>query len=83
MGSGGEHSLFSMVEAGEWEQLGKCLEEDEGLVKQLSDWSPEGRTPLELAALLGKGEVARVLVNKGAQINATNKSGTSLDLTCS
>lgn len=72
-------SLFSLIEAGEWEQLDQSLQEDEGLAKELANFSPEGRRPLELAAMLGKGDVARVLVNRaGAEVNASNKSGKSL-----
>ena len=71
-------SLFSLIEAGDWEQLDQSLQEDEGMAKELASFSREGRRPLELAAMLGKGDVARVLVNRaGAEVNASNKSGTS------
>ena len=69
-------ALFSLIEAGDGEQLEHYLSEDEGRLDELSSFSPEGRTPLELAAILGKGEVAKVLVNKGADVNAANNSGT-------
>lgn len=68
-------SVFSLVEAGDLEQLNQLLGEDEGREENLSSLSSEGRTPLELAAMLGKEEVARLLVNKGADINGANKSG--------
>ena len=72
-------SLFSLIEAGEWERLDQSLQEDEGLAKELASFSKEGRRPLELAAMLGKGDVARVLVNRaGAEVNTSNKSGMSL-----
>ena len=70
-----ERSLFSLIEAGECEKLEQNLQ-DEKLSKELGSFSPEGRTPLELAAMLGKGDVARILVNKaGVDINAANESG--------
>lgn len=70
-------SLFSLIEAGDWEQLDQSFQEDEGMAKELASFSREGRRPLELAAMLGKGNVARVLVNRaGAEVNASNKSGT-------
>ena len=76
-------SLFSLIEAGEWEQLDQSLQEDEVLAKELASFSAEGRTPLELAATLGKGDVARVLVSRGgAQVNAANKSGEHMQLKC-
>ena len=34
-----------------------------------------GRTPLSLAALLGRDEITRVLVEKGADVNLANSSG--------
>ena len=72
-------SLFSLIEAGEWEKLDQSLQDDEGMAKELAGFSQEGRRPLELAAILGKGDVARVLVNRaGAEVNTSNKSGTSL-----
>ena len=70
-----EPSLFSLVEAGDLEQLEQRLTEDEGRQVTLSCFNSEGRTPLELAAMLGKGEVARLLVDKGADVNGANKSG--------
>ena len=71
-------SLFSLIEAGDWEQLDQSLQEDEGMAKELASFSREGRRPLELAAMLGKGDVARVLVNRaGTEVNASNKSGIS------
>ena len=69
-------SLFSLIEAGDGEQLEHYLSGDESRLEELSSFSPEGRSPLELAAILGKGEVAKVLVNKGVDVNAANKSGT-------
>ena len=68
-------SLFSLIEEGGAEQLDKQLEEDEEREEKLSSFSPDGHTPLELAAMLGKEEVAKVLVAKGAEVNATNTSG--------
>lgn len=74
-------SLFSLVEAGDLEKLDQCLDEEEGREKRLSSFSAEGRTPLELASILGKGEVARLLVTKGADVNAANKSGNAVMIT--
>ena len=70
-------SLFSLVEAGDWEQIDKRLQEDEEREEKLSSFNREGYSPLELAAMLGQGEVAKVLVSKGAEVNASNKSGIS------
>ena len=70
-----KRSVFSLIEAGDCEQLEQYLAEDESRLEELTSFSPEGRAPLELAGMLGKGEVARMLVNKGVDVNAANKSG--------
>ena len=70
-------SLFSLVETGDWEQIDKRLQEDEEREEKLSSFNHEGYSPLELSAMLGQGEVARVLVSKGAEVNASNNSGIS------
>ena len=65
-------TLFDFVESADKEQLLTHLEEGEC---DLNARSKHGRTPLGLAALLGREEVVRVLLEKGAEVNLANSSG--------
>lgn len=64
--------IFHLVESGEREALAERLEAGE---TDLCARDESGRTALDLAALLGREEVVRLLTEKGAEVNLTNKSG--------
>lgn len=68
----GAVSVFTLVESGEHEKLLEYLTEES---VELSARNSDGRNALDVAAILGTGEVARVLVEKGASVNQANKSG--------
>lgn len=72
-------TLQSLVECGETQQLRDKLEEAHGksgtTMKELFERNQQGHTPLDLAALLGRHEIARVLLEHGAEVNGANKSG--------
>ena len=65
-------SMFSFICERDKESLSALLEAEANL--QVKD--PAGRTPLTLAALLNQDDVITMLLNKGADINSTNSSGT-------
>lgn len=65
-------TLFDFVESADKEQILTHLDEEEC---DLNARNKYGRTPLDLAALLGREEVVRVLVEKGAEVNLANSSG--------
>ena len=69
-------SIFSLVESGDKEALVQRLQESEDVQKELSTKNSRGKTPLDIAALLGKADIAQVLVDNGAELNKVNKSGT-------
>ena len=69
-------SIFSLVESGDKEALVQRLQESEDVQKELSTKNSRGKTPLDIAALLGKADIAQVLVDNGADLNKVNKSGT-------
>lgn len=71
-----EASIFSLVESGDKEALVQRLQESEDVQKELSTKNNRGKTPLDIAALLGKADIVQVLVDNGADLNRANKSGT-------
>lgn len=75
MDNGTSPSVFELVESGDRDRLLELLEGE----SDLSARDKGGRTALDLASLLGKAEVAQVLVDKGANVNLQNKSGFSLN----
>lgn len=74
-------SLQSLVERGEKLQLQDKLMEGKkktgSTIKELIERNQQGHTPLDLAALLGRVEIAQVLLEYGAELDSANKSGRS------
>ena len=59
--------IHDAVKAGSSEQVSQLLEADKGVVGQLDD---KGMTPLHLAAAAGQLDIALLLLNAGANVNA-------------
>jgi ankyrin repeat protein len=60
-------AIFAASVLGDTEQLTELLTTNRALIGLMS---PDGWTPLHLAAFFGKTEAARLLLNKGAIVNA-------------
>ncbi len=73
-----EACVFSLIESGDADTLVQRLQESEDGQKLLSDRNKQGKNALDLAALLGKADLAKVLVENGAALNKANKSGTEI-----
>ena len=71
MASGAGAVVFDHVESGDRDGLLELLEGE----CDLGARDKHGRTALDLAALLGRGEIAQLLVEKGADVNLANASG--------
>ena len=69
-------SLFMLVECGEQEKLLEYLNDES---PELSARNGDGKSPLDVAAILGRGEMAKLVVEKGAAVNLANKSGWLVD----
>jgi ankyrin repeat protein len=65
-------AIFAASILGDTEQLTELLTANRSLVGLLSE---DGWTPLHLAAFFGKTEAARLLLNKGALVNARSTNG--------
>ena len=59
-------NIHKAAAAGDMDTIQKILKSDAGVVNALDE---KGRTPLQIAALEGKTEVAALLLKKGAKIN--------------
>lgn len=78
MSSNGEAKdrLFGLVEAGGTDELIQLLELDNSEYKgHLSVRNEQGRTALDIAALLGKVDILKALTGHGSDLNQTNKTG--------
>ena len=76
-------SLTSLVEAGDTEKLAEKLEvmsENESDCYRFTHRNDRGHTILDLAALLGRHQMAALLVEKGADVNNSNSSGIAVPL---
>jgi len=60
-------AIFAASILGETEQIEKLVSSNRSLASGLSS---DGWTPLHLAAFFGKDDAARLLLNKGAQVDA-------------
>lgn len=64
-------SIFEAIEASNIDSLNEILETE----YDLSLRNEEGKTPLDVAAILGKKDIIELLTKKEANVNATNDSG--------
>jgi ankyrin repeat protein len=64
-------TLFEACAAGEYERVERLLEEDPHGV---NSFSPDGWTPLHLAAFFGHSKIAEYLLNHGADARARSKN---------
>lgn len=70
-------SVQSLVERGEKQQLEEKLQEAKGKTgTTVKERNQQGHTPLDLAALLGRQEILKLLLEYGAELDGVNKSGT-------
>ena len=73
--------ILSLVEEGKYDQLVEKIEEgkenEEGEAKKLdlNRRSKAGYSPLDMAALLGRKPLLELLLDNGADVNSSNKSG--------
>ena len=63
-----------LVARGDKERLLEWLDEEE---RDLNLRDEQGRTPLDLATILGREEIVGVLVERGADVNLASASGIS------
>lgn len=68
-----ELDIFEAAVLGKLEQVKNLVDRDHSLV---NSHSPDGFTPLALAAYLGQKEVTEYLILKGASVNAIAKNAT-------
>ncbi len=74
LGSEPAPPLFEAIRAGDVEAVERCLADGAGL----EDRNPaDGSTPLSTAAYLGAEGVARLLLEKGAEVGTRNQDGSS------
>jgi len=59
--------VFDAAAVGDGERLGQLLDEDPNLI---GAWSGDGFAPLHLAAFFGRGDAARLLLDRGADVDA-------------
>ncbi len=68
---GKDLDIFEAAAVGRAERVAKLLDRDSSLAEA---WSPDGFTPLHLAAFFGQPEAARVLLDRGAEVNAVSRN---------
>ena len=66
-----ELDVFDAAAAGDADRLAELLDDDADLVKARSE---DGFTPLHLAAFFDRGPCVRVLLDKGADVNAVSEN---------
>lgn len=62
------------------ERFVKCFEDEEDTFHEtvagfINQRESDGKTPLEMAAILGRLDMLRELINRGAEINKYTRSG--------
>jgi ankyrin repeat protein len=68
---GAEMGLFEAVALGRTDEVGRLVGRSK---KRIGAYSPDGFTPLHLAAYFGHGDTAEFLLDKGADIEARSKN---------
>jgi ankyrin repeat protein len=71
LGAETELDVFEAAAVGRLERVRELLDDDSALVTALS---PDGFTPLHLAAFFGHPEIARLLVERGADTNVVARN---------
>src|SRR5438552_7916948 len=66
-------TLFEACAAGEVERLERLMADEGSLVNA---FSPDGWTPLHLAAYFGHVKIAEMLIGQGADVNAGSRNAT-------
>jgi ankyrin repeat protein len=69
--AGPELDVFEAAALGRTDRLRELVAHDPGLVRT---WSPDGFTPLHLAAFFGHEEGARLLIEHGSDVNAVARN---------
>jgi ankyrin repeat protein len=73
--------LFEVATKGDIERLRELFEDPESLfstdpAQALNKRDKDGKSALDIAAMLGRKEIVRELLERGAQINSQTKKGT-------
>jgi ankyrin repeat protein len=63
--------VFEAAAAGRAERLSELLDEDSALVNA---WAADGFQPLGLASFFGHADAARVLLERGAEVNSASRN---------
>ena len=71
--SKGSLDIFEAASLGELERLKQIVEKNPSII---NSYSPDGFTPLALAAYLGQKDTVEYLISKGANVNALAKNTT-------
>ncbi|HXB54354.1 MAG TPA: ankyrin repeat domain-containing protein [Vicinamibacteria bacterium] len=64
-------SLFESCALGRLDRVSQILAEDSAALRS---YSPDGHTPLGLACFFGHRDIVRLLIEKGADVNAASKN---------
>ena len=73
--------LFEVATKGDIERLRELFEDPESIfstdpTRALNKRDNDGKSALDIAAMLGRKEIVRELLERGAQINSRTKKGT-------
>ena len=77
--------LFELATNGDIERLRELFEDPESIfctdpVQTLNKRDKDGKSALDIAAMLGRKEIVRELLERGAQINSQTKKGNLVSL---
>ena len=76
--------LFEIASKGDVERFRELFEDPESLYstdpsRALNERNEEGKSALDIAAMLGRKELVRELLERGADINSQTKRGTLME----